>query len=144
MGFRQAAALQELFPMASHGRQLPQPSCPITSRSPGLQLHPRVSCEASFGPHPVLYCSLLCVCCSVPGAPPASCPVLGGCGEILSQFLTSSCYCTAFFPLRSTTQRHNQHHSLLSSGSRRSVLEQLELALIWYVADAGHFTQRPP
>ena len=51
--------------------------------------------------------------------------------------ISPSCCCKADFPsLKSALPEHTQHHLWHSSGSSRSLWEQLELALIWYGAAA--------
>ena len=63
---------------------------------------------------------------------PPSALTLMAAGLFLSHFSLSSpsCCCPAVFPfLKSALPEHTQHHSWLMSGSGRSLLEQLELAL---------------
>ena len=77
---------------------------------------------------------------------PPSALTLMAAGLFLSHFSLSSpsCCCPAVFPfLKSALPEHTQHHLWLMSGSGRSLLEQLELVVIWHEAVLGS-TRRPP
>ena len=68
-------------------------------------------------------------CCSAPRAPPA---LLGACRAAALSFLlpSPSCCCTVLPFLNSALPEHTRCGSWLSCGSSRSLLEQLELAVV--------------
>jgi len=126
---------------APHGRQLPQPSCPTTGRSPGLRLRPR----GSFGPHPLLHRGLLrvCVwrsaprlqgtacssvglswaawsCCSAPGASPAL-PHLRSSLKSDSPSVHSSESNVKYFCCKSTVQNSIWKFFILDTNLHRSL-----------------------
>ena len=75
--------------------------------------------------------------------PPSSCADLCGCRAVSRSFsLLSPRCCSVVFPFPKSALP-GAHPTGLSSGSSRSLLEQLELVVIWHEAVLGS-TRRPP